>query len=243
MTTTEANAQIRAFSVGKAMVGFIGASVLAAVVTVWLTIEHHGGLAALAEAEQPEIPFDAALWGLTAAAAFQLLWLLNMTMGFSQPARLLGFKLTAVDVVLGPMLYAIVLLGWWVILKWLLPLFLDIGDEGAEAQLPAGFDQAPEGQVLWLVLLIGIAVPVIEELYFRGVILHAFEHRYGLGVALVASSVLFGVVHIDLVVIIFTTWAGLVYAVTTAFTGRLGASIIAHALNNTIAILIVTAPG
>lgn len=243
MTTTDTTPEVRAFSVRKALVGFVGAGVLTTIVTGWLTIRHYGGLEGLSQAEQPEIPFEAALWGMTAAAAFQVVWLLWMTMEFPNPARPLGFRVTAVDMVLGPLLYGFVVASWWAIVTWLLPLYTDVDEASSESQLPAGFDEVPESQVLWLILIVGIAVPIVEELYFRGVILHAFEHRYGLGVALVASSVLFGVLHGGLLAILFATWAGLCFALTTALTGRLGAPIIAHALNNTIAMLIVTAPG
>ena len=40
-----------------------------------------------------------------------------------------------------------------------------------------------------------IAAPITEELLFRGVMLHRFAVKWGLGPAIVVSSVLFGLVH------------------------------------------------
>jgi membrane protease YdiL (CAAX protease family) len=60
---------------------------------------------------------------------------------------------------------------------------------------PDLFDARSFGQWLGLVLVAVVAAPVIEELFFRGILLHRWARRWGTGPAVVASSVLFAVLH------------------------------------------------
>ncbi|HDL18051.1 MAG TPA: CPBP family intramembrane metalloprotease [Bacteroidetes bacterium] len=51
------------------------------------------------------------------------------------------------------------------------------------------------GPVIFLLLV--VAAPVLEELLFRGIILEGFLHRYSPGKAILWSSIIFGVVHLN----------------------------------------------
>jgi uncharacterized protein len=96
----------------------------------------------------------------------------------------------------------------------------------------------------WLyVFLLGavIGAPLSEEILFRGLVLRAFEKRAGLVAGVIGSTALFTVVHYiggsaDGTVVLFASIAsvGLVLAVTTAVTNRLGPAIIAHVLFNAV---------
>src|SRR4051812_12031136 len=57
------------------------------------------------------------------------------------------------------------------------------------------FDARSLGQWLGLVLVAVVAAPFVEELFFRGILLHRWARRWGTGPAVVASSVLFAVLH------------------------------------------------
>lgn len=46
-------------------------------------------------------------------------------------------------------------------------------------------------------ILLVVAAPVLEELLFRGIILEGFLHRYSPGKAILWSSVIFGVIHLN----------------------------------------------
>jgi uncharacterized protein len=91
--------------------------------------------------------------------------------------------------------------------------------------------------VALLVLVVVVAAPVVEELFFRGLVLRSIQARYNDGVALVVSSVLFALVH-------FQTWqfpalvlVGLVLGYCAQRTRRLGLSIFVHMGFNATAVI------
>jgi hypothetical protein len=98
---------------------------------------------------------------------------------------------------------------------------------GAGHGLP-GLDTTPLG-TLWLVTV--IAAPVLEEVLFRGVLLHRFAARWGVRRAAVASSLLWGMMHANPVAI---TVFGLLLSALYVRTGSLWLPIAAHALNNAV---------
>ena len=92
----------------------------------------------------------------------------------------------------------------------------------------------PVGVVL-LVLIVAIAAPIIEELFFRGLLLRAIEKRSGPRWALWASSLVFGAVHLQLLQFPALTLIGLVLGWLTLRYGRLGPAIWAHIAFNSVA--------
>src|SRR5690606_18458208 len=50
-----------------------------------------------------------------------------------------------------------------------------------------------------LVLLVVVCAPVVEELFYRGLVLRSMENAWGTAAAVVAGSLLFGAVHLQLV--------------------------------------------
>ncbi len=97
--------------------------------------------------------------------------------------------------------------------------------------------QMPLNDDLLVLILYGITVlivpPIVEELLFRGMILHALR-KYGDGFAIVTSSILFGLYHANFVQIVFAFIAGLVLALVVVRTGSLWISILIHFINNSI---------
>ncbi len=97
--------------------------------------------------------------------------------------------------------------------------------------------------VVVLVLVVAVGTPIVEELYFRGFLLRALGKRWGLPVGVVASSAIFGLFHFqgeglaDLWIMGMLTLYGYVLAILTVRArGRLGAAIVAHAINNGVAV-------
>jgi len=84
------------------------------------------------------------------------------------------------------------------------------------------------GLVLLTVLVV-VGAPIIEELFFRGLVLRSFQARVNDGLALVASAVLFGVAHFQPLQLPGLVLFGLVAGYLAQRTGRLGASMFAHA--------------
>lgn len=80
--------------------------------------------------------------------------------------------------------------------------------------------------------IIGVSVvvvaPVVEELFFRGLLLGGMQRRWGTVAAVVASSVVFGATHFQPLLLPALATAGAVFAVATVRTGRLGTAIAMH---------------
>ncbi|MDP8937347.1 MAG: CPBP family intramembrane metalloprotease [Actinomycetota bacterium] len=92
-----------------------------------------------------------------------------------------------------------------------------------------------------LVLTAVIGAPIVEELFFRGLLLRSLEARFGTGWAVGGSSVIFGLSHPnDLsaagVVVVMVSLAALaaLLAVLVVRTGRLAPAIVAHAAFNAL---------
>lgn len=90
-----------------------------------------------------------------------------------------------------------------------------------------------------------IGAPVIEELFFRGLLQRSIARRLGAGVAIVGTSLAFGFVHLQPNLSAWSQLAlatalaafGVVLAVLADRTGRLGANIVAHATFNSITLV------
>lgn len=89
-----------------------------------------------------------------------------------------------------------------------------------------------------VVLLIGIATPLAEELFFRGVLYNWMRSRWSLPVALVFNGVLFGLIHLFYppAYIVLVGGLGMVFAYAYERTGSLWTPIVLHATHNTAVI-------
>jgi len=92
----------------------------------------------------------------------------------------------------------------------------------------------PVGVVL-LVLIVAVGAPIIEEIFFRGLVLRSIERRFGTVAAVLGSSLLFGAIHLQLLQLPALAMFGLVAALLTVKTGRLGPAIWAHVAFNGVA--------
>ena len=87
-------------------------------------------------------------------------------------------------------------------------------------------------------LIIAVVAPIVEEVFFRGVLLHRWATRWDLRTAIVLSSLLFAVVHFDPIgKFVF----GLAMCALYLRTGSLWAPIAAHLVNNGI-VFVMMAP-
>ena len=97
----------------------------------------------------------------------------------------------------------------------------------------------PRSVAAWILLLvvIGLCAPVFEEVMFRGCAYPAFRRRWGVGVAVLASGLLFGAIHGQLGEFVPLTVLGIVFAVLYELSGSVLPCIVAHAAVNTITLL------
>lgn len=87
---------------------------------------------------------------------------------------------------------------------------------------------------LFSVLLIGIAPGFDEELMFRGYMQTRLVERWGASVGILVTSILFGVLHMDLVQGTFAAVMGLFLGYLTLQTRSIVPSMVCHAVNNTL---------
>jgi uncharacterized protein len=121
------------------------------------------------------------------------------------------------------------------------PIFRLLGDD-LDVSGPARSltDRATGVGVVLLVLVVAIGAPVVEELFFRGLLLRALERRLGPAPALWLSAVLFGLSHFQLLQLPALVLFGLVAGLLAQRRGRLGPAVCAHLAFNawTVAVLL-----
>lgn len=112
----------------------------------------------------------------------------------------------------------------------------------------AVFGESTHGAFAWTVVVIVTCVgaPLIEELFFRGLVQTRLVGRYGPIMGISVASVLFGAAHLiawNGVMTFAYAWAvvggGVVLGTLRYLTGRLGPAIVAHALFNAQAVIAV----
>ena len=91
--------------------------------------------------------------------------------------------------------------------------------------------------VLYLVIIVG--APIAEELFFRGLLLRSLARRLDDTAAIAVSALGFSLSHFKAAQIPGLFVAGIVFAVLTRRSGRLGPAIIAHMAFNATALMLV----
>lgn len=95
--------------------------------------------------------------------------------------------------------------------------------------------RAPSDIVL-LVALVGVVVPIGEEMFFRGLAYGAFRRALGRHAAVLASAVFFAAAHVQPVEFLPILILGMILAYLYEYTGSLVPGMIAHAVNNLAAL-------
>jgi uncharacterized protein len=125
-----------------------------------------------------------------------------------------------------------------------LPLARERSDDGDRSI----FDGTTTTRTAWIILVVVVCVgaPLVEELFFRGLLQSRLVSRHGPVVGIVIASTLFGAAHLIAwsgPLSLAYAWAiavgGLALAATYHYSGRLGASILAHAMFNLQAVIAV----
>lgn len=98
-------------------------------------------------------------------------------------------------------------------------------------------DRATGAGVVLLVILVVIVPPIVEEIFFRGLLLRSLERRFGTTWAIVGSAALFGAAHFEKLQFPALFLFGLLAAVLTTRTGRLGPSMFAHLAFNAVTVV------
>lgn len=174
------------------------------------------------------------LWlGLLAAVV-----LVSRRLGTGDLRRDFGLVVEPIDVVVGVPIGVVAQLVFVPVLYT--PLYWIFGrfDVSADANELVG--KASGWSILLLVVLVCVCAPVVEELFFRGLVMRSFQRRVSDGLALVASAVLFGLAHQQIPQLPALVLFGLIAGALAQRARRLGPAIFAHAGFNlaTVAVLV-----
>lgn len=113
-----------------------------------------------------------------------------------------------------------------------------------------GFLNAVEPAFLpYIILATILGAPIVEELFFRGLLLRVASRTLGVVAGVIVSSVLFGLMHIQaslaasIYTVAMTGMVGVALALLRLRTGRLGTPIVAHVLFNAGGVFLAFLPG
>ena len=119
---------------------------------------------------------------------------------------------------------------------WFIIIFLMFTDSTASINNIFGLksitDYSEFFSLIVVLILFAIAVPMVEELLFRGLLLDALSEAYGSWFAIFISSAIFAVLHVSPLGILNAFWGGMIYGYLRIRTNSLWPGIILHALWN-----------
>jgi len=98
-------------------------------------------------------------------------------------------------------------------------------------------DSAHGGGYIALTIVVVVGAPIVEELFFRGLVLRSLQRRFGDAWAVVGSAVLFGLAHFEPLQLPALVSLGVILGVMAVSTKRLGPSIFAHAGFNLVTMI------
>lgn len=144
-------------------------------------------------------------------------------------------QLRLVDVPVGIVVGVLTQLAGNLVLKPVL-WFTSYTNEDIERPARELADKAHGAGVVLLVLIVAIAAPIVEEIFFRGLVLRSLERRMSTGWAVVATGAIFAATHFEPLQFPALFLFGLVAGVLVARTGRLGPAVWAHLAFNGLAV-------
>jgi membrane protease YdiL (CAAX protease family) len=95
--------------------------------------------------------------------------------------------------------------------------------------------------VFVLAVLVIVGAPLVEELFYRGLLLRTVQARFGDRIAIGASALLFGLAHFQVIQFPALVLFGVVLGVLAVRYGRLGPGIFAHAAFNAVTMAVLIA--
>jgi membrane protease YdiL (CAAX protease family) len=130
--------------------------------------------------------------------------------------------------------------GQLVIVAIVIPIYRLLGintDEVGQTAEKLAHRAVHTPDVVLLVLIVVVGAPVIEELFYRGLMLRAVERRWGSGLAIAITSAVFAALHFQPYDFLALFLFGVIAAVLAVKTGRLGPGIWAHLAFNLTAVI------
>ncbi len=225
------------WGLGDFLVGLVGGYALASLVAaVWFAASGDAELSLLGQAAS-----QVGLWtGMVGSA-----WVASHRKGAGRLAEDFGFRARWPDLGIGAgVALSVQLLVLPAIAYLMRPL---VGKPEVSGPVQDLLDKAHGPAFLGLVLSVAVGAPIVEELFFRGLLLRSLQRRVPDWAAIALSAVAFGLAHgsalpADAVVLVITslTVFGAILATLAVRTGRLGPGMVAHAIFNLFTLLYLT---
>jgi membrane protease YdiL (CAAX protease family) len=95
--------------------------------------------------------------------------------------------------------------------------------------------------IVVLVLAVAVGAPIVEELFYRGIIQASLVRRFGPIIGIGVASLIFGAVHLSLIELAPLTVAGLGFGIIAWRSGRLLPAVIAHMAFNSFTLVLLFA--
>ena len=117
---------------------------------------------------------------------------------------------------------------------WFILIFLTVVSDESPLELVASISVSKYFSLVTTLILLAVAVPIIEELLFRGLILDSLSESYGSWASIFISSVIFAILHISSghLSILNAFWGGMIYGYVRMRTNSLWPSIFLHSMWN-----------
>jgi len=150
------------------------------------------------------------------------------------PVRDIGLRIRAIDVPVGLAIGVAAQLVLVPIVYW--PLMRLLGNPDVSAAARDTTDRATDPlNIIMVFLIVSVAAPVAEEIFFRGLTQHAAVRRWGPWVALFGTAAFFAFTHFEPLQFPALFLFGLILGAMVFVTGRLGTSMCAHVGFNLVA--------
>lgn len=121
------------------------------------------------------------------------------------------------------------------------PIFWLFGDLDIAGPARTLASKAHGSGIIALILIVGIGAPLVEELFFRGVVLSAFREKISDWAAIIASALVFGFFHFQLQQFPALVVFGVIQAWLTVRYKRLGPAIFSHIAFNMVTVITLLA--
>jgi uncharacterized protein len=94
-------------------------------------------------------------------------------------------------------------------------------------------------ELLLAFISVALIAPVAEETIFRGFMLPVLKKRFGIVLAILITSLLFGLIHVQLNIVVMTFVLGLLLGWIVYKTSSIWPAILFHSLKNSVAFLLI----
>lgn len=152
----------------------------------------------------------------------------------------IGFRSLSLKWLIGVLIISVIVIPLSGLISALIMLILNqpMVNPQLDFIIPEGFTWIG---AIGMVILGGIAVPIAEEILFRGVVYKWMRRSWGLWPGILVSSFLFGIVHIDPSVAGAAFFLGIILALIYEYSRSLWSAILVHAINNSVKIILLYA--